>query len=139
MLVREALPSDYAAMGRLFEEVDAIHATAEPDVFQMPATPGRSPRFLDSKLEALDAGVFVAEIDAPARGPGSEQAATAPRTLVGFAIVRLSAAPDVPVLKARRFAYLEDIVVSSSYLRTGVGRALMHRVEEWTRAQDVRR
>jgi ribosomal protein S18 acetylase RimI-like enzyme len=124
MIVREALPSDYAAISRLFEEVDDLHAQAEPDVFQVPPGRGRSARFLDSKLDALDAGVFVAQIE---------------QSVVGFAIVRLSAAPDVPVLRARQFAYLEDIVVSSSCQRAGVGRALMHKVEEWTRSQRVDR
>jgi ribosomal protein S18 acetylase RimI-like enzyme len=124
MIVREARPSDYAEVSRLFEEVDAMHAQAEPEVFQIPPGRGRAARFLDSKLEAMDAGFFVAEME---------------HLVVGFAIVRLSVAPDVPVLRPRQFAYLEDLVVSSRCHRVGVGRALMQRVEEWTRFNEVER
>jgi hypothetical protein len=63
----------------LFEELDVQHAAAEPDVFQIPAHPGRSPRFLESKLENPDAAVFVADLA---------------DTIIGVAIVRLSAAPE---------------------------------------------
>lgn len=124
MIIREALPRDHAAISGLFEELDVQHAAAEPDVFQIPAHPGRSPRFLESKLENPDAAVFVADLA---------------DTIIGVAIVRLSAAPDVPVLRPRRFAYLEDIVVSERHRRAGVGTALIRRVQTWARSRRVDR
>jgi ribosomal protein S18 acetylase RimI-like enzyme len=124
MVVREALPADFPAISRLFEEVDQLHSEAEPGVFQNPVPSGRSPQFLDRKLDALDVGMFVAE-----------QAGE----VVGFAIVRLSSAPDIPVLRPRRFAYLEDIVVAARVSRHGIGRALMRQVEAWAENQGADR
>jgi ribosomal protein S18 acetylase RimI-like enzyme len=124
MLVREALPSDCVAISRLFEEVDALHAAAQPDVFRLPETPGRARRFIQEKLEDIDGSVFVAEANG---------------NVIGFASVRLGAAPDIVVLRPRRFAYLEDIVVAPEWRRSGVGTALLRRVEAWTRARRIDR
>ncbi len=124
MIVREAAPSDCEAMSALFEEVDALHAEARPDVFGDPPTPGRSVAYFDSKREAQGAAVFVAELDG---------------LVVGCAIARLNVIPDIPILRAGRLAYLEELVVAPQCRRRGVGEALMRRVEDWARNQQVAR
>jgi ribosomal protein S18 acetylase RimI-like enzyme len=124
MIVREAAPADYEAMSALFEEVDALHTEARPDVFCDPPTPGRSVAFFDSKREAQGAAVFVAQLDG---------------LVVGCAIARLNLIPDIPILRAGRLAYLEELVVAPQCRRRGVGEALMRRVEDWARNQQVAR
>ena len=112
MIVREAASTDYGAMSALCEQVDALHAEARPDVFCDPPTPGRSVAYFDSRREEQGAAAFVAELDG---------------LVVGCAIVRLNVIPDIPILRAGRFAYLEELVVAQQYRRRGVGEALMRR------------
>ena len=124
MIVREAAPTDHEAMSALCEQVDALHAEARPDVFCDPPTPGRSVAYFDSRREEQGAAAFVAELDG---------------LVVGCAIVRLNVIPDIPILRAGRFAYLEEVVVARQCRHRGVGEALMRRVEDWARNRQVAR
>jgi ribosomal protein S18 acetylase RimI-like enzyme len=132
--VREALRKDYPSINALFEEVDALHTDAKPDVFRRAPASGRLAEFLDGKRLANDFKMLVA---ARARAPAEVDAEV--EVVVGFATARLLSVPDNPILRAGEYAYVENLVVSSRCRRVGTGAALMSAVQEWARGKGVDR
>jgi len=61
------------------------------------------------------------------------------RAAIGLQSVRLDhpRSVDSRSHRPRVFAYIEEVVVSADHRRLGVGKALMHRVEEWARDRKV--
>jgi len=54
--------------------------------------------------------------------------------LAGNVHVIVRDTPLVPVLKPRRFAHIDEIVVKAAYRGRGVGHLLMEQAEAWARA-----
>lgn len=121
-LIREATLQDTAGLCELFAEIDALHAQALPYVFQTTLAPARSRAYLRSLLDDPDSAVFVAERAG---------------MLLGLVDVRIQATPHIPVFIPRRYAMVDTIVVRRAYQRSGVGRMLMARAEQWAQAQGV--
>lgn len=56
-------------------------------------------------------------------------------TLVGIIQCFLRTTPPIPFVIPRRFASIEDLVVSEQAQHQGVGQALTERVQQWAREQ----
>lgn len=117
--IRPAVPQDYEALLPLFEEVDALHRQRHPERFQKPVGPARERELYLGALADGQTGFFVAEADGE---------------LVGHVHVSVQDTPPVPLLKPRRFAYIDEIVVKAAYRGRGVGHLLMKQAEAWARA-----
>jgi ribosomal protein S18 acetylase RimI-like enzyme len=113
------VPQDYEALLPLFEEIDALHRQRHPERFQKPVGPAREREFYLTALADEQTGFFVAE---------------AAGELVGHVHVIVRDTPPVPVLKPRRFANIDEIVVTVAYRGRGVGHVLMRQAEAWARA-----
>ena len=118
--IRQATPQDYEALLPLFEDIDALHRQQHPERFQKPAGPARDRDFFLTALADEQAGFFVAEVSGE---------------LVGHVRVIVRDTPPVPILKPRRFAHIDEIVVRAAYRGRGVGHLLMEQAEAWARSQ----
>jgi ribosomal protein S18 acetylase RimI-like enzyme len=118
--IRAATPQDYGVLLPLFEEIDALHRLQHPERFQKPAGPARERDFFLTALADEHVGFFVAEANGE---------------LAGHVHVIVRDTPPVPVLKPRRFAHIDEIVVKAAYRGHGVGHLLMAQAEAWAKAQ----
>jgi diamine N-acetyltransferase len=121
--VRPARMEDHEGLCEIFAEVDALHHEAVPAVFQTPSKSARTRDYLSSVLADKNAALLVAEREG---------------RLIGVIQARVREMPDVPIFVHRRYAAVEDIAVRKECRRSGVGRALMEKAQEWARARGLR-
>lgn len=118
--VRQAEPRDCANLCALLDEVDSLHRGHLPQIFQHPEGHVRSTEHLLGLMADRNVGLFVAE----AQGQ-----------LLGLVHVTLVDTPQVPILVPRRYATIENLAVQREHQRAGIGRALLHRAEQWARGR----
>lgn len=114
--IREAAASDYEGLCVLFEEGDALHREHLPWIFRKPTGAVRERDYVDGLIADEAVGFFVAE---------------AGDRLIGFIHVVIKESPELPIFAPRRYAVVDNVVVKREFRRTGVGRALMEKAEEW--------
>lgn len=120
--IRPATLEDYQTVSTLFEQVDQLHADALPDLFQASDGPARSQAWLAQITASQDATLFVAEYQG---------------LLVGLVLCSMDTSPAFPLFVPRRYVHIHDLVVHESFQKKGIGRLLMQRVHEWTKAQGI--
>ena len=120
--LQPAVETDRRTVYDLFAEVQSIHAAAEPDFFCPPA--------LNDAFEAYFAGILsdpeqflvLATLDGIAIGQVQYFIGTRPKNIYQL---------------ERRFAYINQLVVSRGYWRTGCGTALIDHVKREARKHTV--
>jgi diamine N-acetyltransferase len=115
-IIREAAADDYEVLCELFDEVDALHRDNLPQIFQKPTGPVWEQEHYRGLLTDEDVGLFVAEVNERA---------------VGFVHAFIRDTPAIPILVPRRVAIVNSLGVKSDYRGGGIGRMLMHRIDEW--------
>jgi ribosomal protein S18 acetylase RimI-like enzyme len=116
MLIRPACFEDYPAFGRLYLEINDLHAAAHPDLFAPTRTSPHDEEDFQIMLSDSNQAVFIAEVDG---------------TAAGFINVILRDALPLEILAQRRFAVVDSIGVSARLRRQGIGEALMQRAAQW--------
>jgi ribosomal protein S18 acetylase RimI-like enzyme len=119
-IVRTAILSDYESMCALLDEVDELHRLNAPWMFRKPSTEPRSKEFFEQLHQSNDAAVLVAD---------------AGGQLVGVATALMRSAPDFAVFITQTWGVLDNIAVSKSWRRRGVGTALTRDAERWVQGQ----
>ena len=120
--IRRVVEQDYEVFCKLFNEVNELHRLARPDIFRQPVGAIMEQEFFLDLITDEKAAIFFAE---SAGRPA------------GFVTVVVRETPDNPVLVSRRYAVVDTLAVRPAFHRTGVGRALMQRAEEWAASQGV--
>jgi GNAT superfamily N-acetyltransferase len=113
-----AASQDFHQLCRLFDQIDALHRQARPDLFHAPPEPSRDRAEIERLIAGPDSIIFKAE-DA------------AFRHIVGLAVIVVRETPAMHVKIARRFAELDTLVVDKHARRQGVGRALVRASFAW--------
>jgi len=116
LTIRPPERQDYPGICQLFAEGDAFHASALPDRFRS-MHPARSEVFFKDVLTSTEHHLFVAEIE---------------QRLVGLIEFRVIAVADHSPVVARHFVAIDSLIVTDGYQRRGMGRRLMHAVEQWS-------
>jgi len=114
LVIRPARLEDYAEVCSLFDGVDVLHRERLPWLFKTPDVQPRSVEYFARLLEHDESSVIVADTGG---------------SIVGVALAMLRSAPDLGVFVRQRWGVLDDLVVTSSWRRRGVGRVLMRAVE----------
>jgi ribosomal protein S18 acetylase RimI-like enzyme len=116
VVIREATADDYAVLCELFDEVDALHRDNLPQLFQKPTGPVWEQAYYRGLLTNENVGLFVAEVN---------------KSAVGFVHAFIRDTPANPILVPRRVAIVDSLGVKSDFRGGGIGRMLMHRIDEW--------
>jgi ribosomal protein S18 acetylase RimI-like enzyme len=118
--IRPAIPEDYDDLCRLIGQVDTLHHRHLPHIFHRQDGPAREQTYILDLISDRDTGLFVAELEGQ---------------LVGFVNVLVRDAPPISLFVPRRLAIVDNLAVSGSFRRTGIGRALMQKAERWAAAR----
>jgi ribosomal protein S18 acetylase RimI-like enzyme len=105
----------------LYEELDAHHREALPDLFAAPPEPGRTRDFVTALIDEDDSAILVAEDRSGA--------------LLGFVTIILRTVTASTVRRARRFGEIDNIVVRAGARRRGVARSLLDEAARWSAAR----
>jgi ribosomal protein S18 acetylase RimI-like enzyme len=116
--IRRVVEQDYEVYCDLFFEINELHRLALPGIFQQPAGKIIDKEYFLSLLKDEQVAIFLAS-------QGSEGQTT------GFVFVLIRETPSNPLLVPRGYAVVDTLVVRPAFQRTGVGRALMYKAEEW--------
>ncbi len=122
MRIRRAVEKDYEVYCDLFFEINELHRLALPDIFQQPAGKIIDQEYFLSLLKDEQVAIFFAEDEGKA---------------AGFVFILIRDTPPNPLLARRRYGVVDTLVVRPAFQRTGVGRVLMHKAEEWAVRQGI--
>jgi GNAT superfamily N-acetyltransferase len=124
-VIRPATDGDHPQLCELFDELDALHRDARPDIFRKPAGDARSRDDMASLVAGEGGTILVAD---------------AGDCLVGVAVALLRHPLSHPLLIARKTVEIDNVVVRRGSRRQGIGRRLVAACVEWARqrgADDV--
>jgi ribosomal protein S18 acetylase RimI-like enzyme len=120
--IRNAGDNDMDALFGLFEQVQSIHAKAEPEFFRRPERDDFFERFFEGVMNDPEQNLVVACIGG---------------NPVGFCQYFLGTRPKNLYQPDRRFAYIHGLAVSKEYRRRGCATALIGYVKEQAKNQDI--
>ena len=123
LTIRPAEKDDHPALSRILLQIAGLHADMRPDIF-LAASRKYDKKQLAEMLKNPDTPVLVA---ADAQGQ-----------VLGYAMLQMKAVGDQhPVLKPRRYLYVDDLCVDEAARGQGIGRALMDAVWDLARAREI--
>ena len=121
MNIREVNSFDFEQVGSIFFEELQFHADLLPDRFQV-AEPIMTLAWFEEILQNPEKVLLVAEEDG---------------RLLGQILLNITKTPDDPIIKPRKFVYVDELGVAASHRGQGIGKKLMAAAEEWARAQGI--
>ena len=113
--VRNAADADLDELIRLNAQVQRLHAQVYPADFKSLADEGEVSDFLASIMLRTDHTILLAQVDG---------------AVVGYAWFEIQDLPQTPFTWPKKRVFLHHICVDSGHRRSGIGRALITRVEE---------
>lgn len=119
--VREAISNDYIDISNLTIEIHNLHLKNRPDIYKDVNNPLLKDYF-DELLNTNNTKLFVFEN-------------TENNELVAYCIVKIMTTQSIPVLIQRRFAFVDDFCVKSSYKKNGIGRLLFQHIVDYAKSE----
>lgn len=120
--LRPATPDDLDDVFDLFAEVQAIHATAEPEFFRQPEKDDLFRAFFGRNFENPDHRLVLACVDG---------------TTVGYIQYMMGTQPKDVFRSEGRLAYINQLVVTERYRRTGCATLLIAHVRQEAEKQSI--
>jgi GNAT superfamily N-acetyltransferase len=121
--VRPAVQGDVPALASLYQQLDRVHAGAEPSLIPTPEELPRRTEDIEETIRDPMAPMFVA-LQHPDQGDAEAR-------VVGFAKVRVRQLGRY--WKVERMPEVDELAVAEEARGRGVGRMLMSAAEEWAR------
>jgi diamine N-acetyltransferase len=124
IITRPAVLTDYAGLCSLWEFLDEYHREALPHRFRAPAGVRRELNYVRSLIDGPDSTIFVAE--------------SSQKELLGLVTTFARIQAEMPIRAERRYVDVDNLVVSPSGRRGGVGRMLMEASAQWGRQRGIK-
>lgn len=125
MEVRKATRDDIPSIVSLNNIVQRIHAEAHPHIFKYPTDPSEMGRFFSQHIDKEN-DILLLAIDELGDA-------------VGYVWAVVNCAPENAFKFERRIMYINQISVSPTHRNLGVGRALIHQIEQYARELQLQR
>ena len=116
-IIRKATAEEYETLYELFDELDALHRSNLPHLFQEPSGPVRQQGYFQGLIADKNTLLLVA-------GVGEK--------VVGFVHAVIRDAPSIPVFIPQSSVIVDGIGVKAGFQNKGIGRMLMDSVHEWS-------
>ena len=122
LTIRNAVDADLDALIRLNAQMQRLHAQVYPADFKSRTDGGEVRDFLASVMRRTDHILLIAQVDG---------------AVAGYAWFEIQDRPQTPFTWPRKRVFLHHICVDSGHRRSGVGSALITRVEEQALAAGI--
>lgn len=113
MDIRLAHTNDLDSIKKLYWESDNYHYNNLPNIYSETKEPFRQEEYLSDLIKEEKSIFYVIEVDSD---------------VVGFIYGYEESKGFLPIHKKRTYFYIDNIVVSSRYHRTGYGRMLLNKI-----------
>jgi GNAT superfamily N-acetyltransferase len=123
-LIRAAVEKDYEGLNVLFEEIDEYHRKALPQIFRKPDGPARKLDYIAGILSDQNSVIFIAEIQ---------------NQIIGLVHAFIRSYPEISIRIPSRICETDSLIVKDKYRRSGIGKALMEKVQQWAVQMQVDR
>lgn len=120
--IREANGNDFEGVGAIFFEELQFHADLLPVRFQV-AEPLMTQAWYEEILQNPEKLLLVAEENG---------------RILGQVLLNISKTPDDPIIKPRKFVYVDEIGVAASHRGQGIGKMLMAAAKAWAQKQGIK-
>ena len=138
MKIRPAAAGDFEQVGNIFLEELQFHADLLPDRFQV-AEPIMTLAWYDEILQNPEKTLLVAEENGSCDGAQDRLYDGAQdKRIVGQILLNITKTPDDPIIKPRKFVYVDELAVAASHRGQGIGKKLMEAVKAWAKQQGIR-
>ena len=114
--IRQAEVEDVENLYELFSPVDQMHREAHPEIFKQAEYPADIKDYYRACIQDQGSMIIIAMEE---------------HKVIGGVICSLETAAEIPILVPRTVACIENITVSPSYRKKGVGRLLVEAVQDW--------
>ncbi|WP_416150112.1 N-acetyltransferase family protein [Salipaludibacillus sp. HK11] len=119
--IQIATIEDYFAVNSIVKEGQEEHSEELPYIFNK-VDQVMSENYFCELLESLVSDILIAKIN---------------EEVVGFAVMELSESPPFDSMTPRKFAYMNDFGIKSSYQRKGIGKLLFEDCLKWSKSKDA--
>lgn len=120
--IRRAAEADCDRIIALYDELDAFHRAARPDLFRIADGPARAPDAICGLIRGPDSAIFVAEQDG---------------MLLGLSLIHARRLAPLGIRPARAYAEIDSFGLTASARGQGIGQLLMRASEDWARAMGL--
>jgi ribosomal protein S18 acetylase RimI-like enzyme len=120
--IRNATSSDIPAIQTLYRELDRHHVDLLPDTFRPVEGDVRSDESIAEWIVAEDRVYLVAESDG---------------NIVGFVSVAIKSRASLPMFHPKRYGLIDDVVLTTTHRRTGLGKKLFNAALDWIHARGL--
>lgn len=124
ILIREARAEDYEDLCAIYKQLDDLHGTHHPELFQSPDGDIRAKEYIADAISDTCRALFVAVTDSK---------------VVGFAECCILKSAQFPELRPRHWIQLDNIAVLHAYQKHHIGQMLLARVVEWAKSVEINR
>jgi len=119
--IRSANNHDFEQVGAIFFEELQFHADLLPDRFRV-AEPMMTLAWFEEILQNPEKALLVAEENG---------------RLLGQILLIVSKTPDDPIIKPRKFVYVNELTVVASHRGQGIGQKLVAAAQKWVQARGI--
>ena len=130
MKIRAATEKDFEQVGNIFLEELQFHAELLPERFTV-AEPIMTLAWFEEILQNSEKVLLVAEENGPSTSAQD-------RRILGQVLLNITKTPDDPIIKPRKFVYVDELAVAASHRGQGIGKKLMEAAKEWAKQQGIR-
>ncbi|HEY6541016.1 MAG TPA: GNAT family N-acetyltransferase [Ktedonobacteraceae bacterium] len=121
--IQQATAKDIGALIILYDEFHAFHVRGVPDRLRFPAQTSDEDaaevgQSLSDLLKREDAAIFLVRVG---------------ETVAGLAEVYIKQDEEHPLTIARRFGYLQSLIVLESFRKHGLGKLLVEAAKQWAK------
>lgn len=120
--IRKAISTDYIEVCKLVCEVHKLHLKNRPDVYLKVDNPFEKKQF-EEALDSSTTKIFVVE--------NCEN-----KEIVAYSIIQIMNIQN-PICVQKKFIYIDDFCVKSTFKRNGIGRKLFKYIGEYAKSKEA--